>query len=74
MNRESKTNFTRGFHAVQAAIAATKTKGSIFEMVYHRLVPHMGHNQAVCAIARRLCRSFGSFCSGRCVTKNEVPQ
>jgi transposase len=40
----------------QAANAAAKTKGSIFEIVYHRLVPRLGHNQAISAIAHRLCR------------------
>ena len=42
----------------QAAQAAVKTKGSIFELVYRRLVlvPRLGHAQAVWAIAHRLCR------------------
>jgi transposase len=40
----------------QAANAAVKVKGCIFEIVYRRLVPRMGHNQAICAIAHRLCR------------------
>jgi transposase len=40
----------------QAANAAVKTKGSIFETVYRRLVPRLGHNQAIGAIAHRLCR------------------
>ena len=40
----------------QAANAAVKTKGSIFEMVYGRLVPRLGHNQTIGAIAHRLCR------------------
>jgi transposase len=40
----------------QAANAAVKTKGSIFEIVYRRLVPRLGHNQAIGAIAHRLCR------------------
>ena len=40
----------------QAANAAVKTKGSIFELVYRRLVPHLGHAQAIGAIAHRLCR------------------
>jgi transposase len=35
----------------QAAYAAAKTKGSIFEIVYRRSVPLMGHNQAIGAIA-----------------------
>ena len=40
----------------QAANAAVKTKGSIFEFVYRRLVPRLGHAQAIGAIAHRLCR------------------
>jgi transposase len=40
----------------QAANAAVKTKGSIFQIVYRRLVPRMGHNQAIGAIAPRLCQ------------------
>ena len=40
----------------QAANAAVKTKGSIFQLVYRRLVPRLGHAQAIGAIAHRLCR------------------
>jgi transposase len=40
----------------QAANAAVKTKGSIFQLVYRRLVPRLGHSQAIGAIAHRLCR------------------
>jgi transposase len=40
----------------QAANAAVKTKGSIFQLVYRRLVPRLGHAQAIGAIANRLCR------------------
>jgi hypothetical protein len=40
----------------QAANAAVKTKGSIFEVVYRRLVPRLGHAQAIGAIAHRLCQ------------------
>jgi transposase len=40
----------------QAANAAVKTKGSIFELLYRRLVPRLGHAQAIGAIAHRLCR------------------
>jgi transposase len=40
----------------QAAHAAVKTKGSIFEVVYRRLVPRLGHAQAIGAITHRLCR------------------
>jgi hypothetical protein len=40
----------------QAANAAARTKGSIFETVYRRSVPRLGHNQAIGAIAHRQCR------------------
>ena len=40
----------------QAAHAAVKTKGSIFELVYRRMVVRLGHAQAIGAIAHRLCR------------------
>jgi transposase len=40
----------------QAANAAVKTKGSIFEIVYRRTVPRLGHAQTIGAIAHRQCR------------------
>src|SRR6266404_576256 len=40
----------------QAANAAIKVKGSIFEIVYRRTVPRLGHNQTIGAIAHRQCR------------------
>src|ERR1700716_2491500 len=40
----------------QAANAAARTKGSIFEIVYRRSVPRLGHHQAIGTIAHRQCR------------------
>jgi len=40
----------------QTANAAVKTKGSIFEIVYRRTVPRLGHQQTIGAIAHRQCR------------------
>ena len=40
----------------QAAHAAIKTKGSLFELLYRRFVGRLGHGQAIGAIAHRLCR------------------
>lgn len=40
----------------QAANAAVRTKGSIFQIVSRRLVPRLGHHQTIGAIAHRLCR------------------
>ena len=36
--------------------AAVKAKGTIFAVVYRRLVPRLGHAQAIGAITHRLCR------------------
>jgi transposase len=40
----------------QCAKAAAKSKGTIFQIVYGRLVSRLGHNQTIGAIAHRLCR------------------
>ena len=58
----------------QAAQAAVKTKGSIFELVYRRLVlvPRLGHAQAVWAIAHRLCRLIWN-CTRASDTRSAVP-
>lgn len=40
----------------QCANAAVKAKGTIFEIVYRRLVSRLGHNQTIGAIVHRLCR------------------
>ena len=40
----------------QAANAAAKSKGTIFEIVYRRLTLRLGHNHTIGAIAHRLCR------------------
>lgn len=40
----------------QAAQSAVKVKGSLFEVVFHRLLPRLGYKQAIWAIAHRLCR------------------
>ena len=40
----------------QAANAAAKTKGSIFEIVYRRAVPRLGHQRTIGTIAHRQCR------------------
>jgi len=40
----------------QAANAAVKRKGSIFEILYRRLVVRLGHNKTIGVIAHRLCR------------------
>ena len=40
----------------QAAHAAIKVKGSIFEVTFRRLRPRMEYQEAIWAIAHRLCR------------------
>jgi transposase len=40
----------------QAANAAVKAKGTIFEIVYRRTVPRLGHKQTIGAVAHRHCR------------------
>jgi transposase len=40
----------------QAAHAAVKVKGSIFEITFRRLLKNMGYQKAIWAIAHRLCR------------------
>ena len=40
----------------QCANAAVKAKGTIFEIVYRRLLSRLGHNQTIGAIVHRLCR------------------
>ena len=39
----------------QAANAAVKAKGTIFEIVYRRMVPRLGHKQTIGAVAHRHC-------------------
>jgi hypothetical protein len=40
----------------QAANAAVKLKGSIFEILYRRYVPRLGHQHTTAIIAHKLCR------------------
>jgi transposase len=40
----------------QAAHAAVKMKGSIFAVVFHRLLPRMEYKEAIWCIAHRICR------------------
>src|SRR6516164_6669810 len=40
----------------QAANAAVKANGTLFELLYRRYVPRLGHQQTIGLIAHRLCR------------------
>lgn len=55
-NRSPKGNRNMRRLLNQCANAAVKRKGSIFEQVYRRLLPRIGHSKAIWAIAHRLCR------------------
>lgn len=55
-NRSPKGNRMMRRLLSQAANAAQKSKGSIFQLHYRRLVVRMGHNKAIWAIAHRLCK------------------
>lgn len=39
----------------QCANAAVKLKGCIFQLLYRRLLPRLGHKQAIWAVAHKLC-------------------
>jgi transposase len=55
-HRSPKGNRHRRRILNQCANAAAKSKGTIFHIVYGRLVSRLGHNQTNGAIAHRLCR------------------
>ena len=57
----------------QAANAAVKTKGSIFELVYRRLVVRLGHAQTIGAIAHRLCRLVWKILHDRVIYEERGP-
>src|SRR5437867_7747240 len=40
----------------QVANAAVKSKGSVFQSLYRKLVTRLGHGKAIWALAHRLCR------------------
>jgi transposase len=55
-NRSPKGNRPMRRVLTQIANAAVKSKGSVFQNLYRKLVPRLGHNKAIWAIAHRLCR------------------
>jgi len=55
-NRSPKGNRQMRRILNQAANAAVKYKGSLFQILYRRYVPRLGHNQTIGVIAHRLCR------------------
>jgi transposase len=55
-NRSPKGNRMMRRVLSQAANAAVKSKGSVFQNLYRKLAPRLGHNKAIWAVAHRLCR------------------
>jgi transposase len=55
-DRSPKGNRTLRRILNQAAHAAIRVKGSIFEVTFRRLVPRLGYQKTVWAIAHRICR------------------
>jgi transposase len=55
-NRSPKGNRAMRRVLNQVAHAAVKAKGTVFRSLYWRLVPRLGHNKTIWAIAHRLCR------------------
>jgi transposase len=54
-SRSPKGNRTLRRILNQAANAAVRLKGSIFEVLYRRMKPRLGHSKTIGAIAHRLC-------------------
>jgi transposase len=55
-NRSPKGNRQMRRVLDQVAHSAVRTKGSIFQLLYRRLLPRLGHNKAIWAVVHRLCR------------------
>jgi transposase len=55
-NRSPKGNRFMRHLLNQAANAAIRAKGSVFEILYRRLTGKRGHHKAVWAVAHRMCR------------------
>jgi transposase len=55
-NHRSPKGNTNMRRLLMSANAALKLKGSIFQILYRRLSPRLGHNQAIGVVAHKLCR------------------
>ena len=55
-DRSPKGNSTMRRLLSQSANAAVKSKGSVFQDTYRRLVARIGHGKAIWAVAHKLCR------------------
>lgn len=58
----------------QAAHAAARYKGTIFEILYRRYVVRWGHNQTIAVIGHRLCRLIWKICTRACVIRSGDPK
>ena len=56
----------------QAANAAAKHKRSIFQILYGRYVPRLGHNQTIGIMPTNFAAWSGRYCTGESATKNEA--
>jgi len=55
----------------QCANAAVRCKGSIFQSVYRRLVPRLGHKQAIAPLPTGFAASYGLCSIRKCATRKE---
>jgi transposase len=55
-NRSPKGNRMMRRVLNQAANSAVKCKGSVYESLYRRLTPRLGHKKTIWAVANRLCK------------------
>jgi transposase len=55
-NRSPKGNRPMRRLLNQVAHAACRSKGSVFQSLYRRWLPRLGHKKAIWAVAHRLCR------------------
>ena len=55
-NRSPKGNRQMRRVLTQVAQGAVRTKGSVFERLYRRLLPKKGHGKAMWAVVHRVCR------------------
>ena len=55
-NRSPKGNRMMRRVLNPVANAAVKSKGSVFQNLYRRLAPRLGHNKTIWAVAHRICR------------------
>jgi transposase len=55
-SRSAKGNRQMRRVLTQVANAAVKSKGTVFQALYRRMLPRLGHQRAIWVVAHRLCR------------------